>query len=135
MANSEFTVDIKSFIQDMNKYDAKTQKRFGHTLRAFADIVKTNQFNIIQRLKKKATAGMTPSQLAKLSKGRLQGSLEPTKKNWFTYEIGPRRVVYAWWIEEGDPSTRFSGYHYVRDSLKGIERRITAQLKRDIEQP
>lgn len=121
MAN--FTIDTKAAIQDFDKYNRGTQAKLLGTLATYAQVTSGEQKNILVRKVKKWT-------------GRLASSIYPTKKRDTEYEIGPDKVVYAWYIEAGSApgqNSSFKGYHYVRDSLKAIEKRFILALKKDVE--
>ena len=117
---SKFTLDVKSAVGDFRKYDKATQQRFAKSLAKQANVLKGNQWTSLHKQVKNWT-------------GRLGSSLSAKKAGKFTYEVGPDsdRVVYAWYIEAGLGT--FAGYHYVRDTLKSVERRLIASLKSDIQ--
>lgn len=116
---ASFTLDVKSAVGDFRKYDKVTQQRFSKTLATQAHVLKSNQWTHLHSQVKDWT-------------GRLGSSLSAKKAGKLTYEVGPSpHIVYAWYIEAGLGT--FAGYHYVRDTLKSIERRLIASLKGDIQ--
>lgn len=125
-SKSGITLNVKSAIGDFRKYDKATQQRFARTLGGFAFNVKDKQHSILKK-------GVLGNPTGKWT-GRLAGSLSPEKQNKFTWAIGTddSRVSYASWIEDGGRGG-FKGYHYIRNSLKGIKSKLTAALKKDID--
>ena len=117
---SEFKLDVKSAVGDFRKYDKATQRMFAKSLATMADVLIGNQWTSLHK------------HVIEWS-GTLGSSLSAKKAGKFTYEVGPDsdRVVYAWYIEAGLGT--FAGYHYVRDTLKSVERRLIVRLKSDIQ--
>ena len=116
------TLDVRSAVGDFDRYDQKTQQRFGRTLLTTAMLVESTQKAILRNRVKKWT-------------GRLASTISISKGDRFTRLVGPdvARAAYAAWIEWG--GGKFKGYHYVRDSVKKHRKGFINRLKKDIERP
>jgi len=113
-------LDTKKAIGDFRQYDKDTQKAFRRTLREFAGQISARQKEILRA----KVIDRTPW---------LELTVAPDRKKWWHYLIGPdtEKAVYAEWIETGGRGG-FKGYHYVRDSVKGMMPKLTKALKQDI---
>lgn len=111
-------IDTKSAIKDFDNYDRKTQRKLNKTLDTYSKLIRSTQWSILRNKVIKWT-------------GNLANSITIDKKE-NEREIGPKGVVYANWIEYGGRGG-FSGYHYMRDSLKQYKGKYFKQIKKDIE--
>jgi len=123
----EFSLDVKSAIADFEKYDAKTQKRFKHTMMEYAG-----------ELADKQRAYLLSK--AKTWNNNIGSTFSAGKWKRDHVEVGPGdRVAYAWFLEEGASRNQqargntFAGYHYVKTTLRLIKNAVTRALKKDIE--
>ena len=119
--DSLYIVNMKEVIGDFEKYDEKVQNGIKGAMQEAAVNIQSKQVGILRAKVIKWT-------------GNLASSIDVKRPDDLTREIGPdtRKAVYAAWIEYGGRGG-FTGYHYVRDSIKGVKPKLIAAVKRIIE--
>ena len=109
-------VNTSLFKADIEKYIAKTNLKLEKVLDDVSEQIKTNQQDILDRSVKNGT-------------GNLESSIDIIKeKN--DRKVGPdlNKAPYAPYVEYGHHS--FTGYHYVRDSIYGVQLKYEQEIKR-----
>jgi hypothetical protein len=116
-------INLKEVIGDFRKYDKKVQDGLYDALQEAAVKIQSKQVGILRAKVIRWT-------------GNLASSIDIKKPDKLTLTIGPDtgRAVYAAWIEYGGRGG-FKGYRYVRDSIKGVKPKLTAAIKRIIDNP
>ena len=121
MAKDSFEiVNLQEVIGDFRTYDKKTQQRIEDVMMDGAQQIRQNQVDKLRAKVVKWTGNLASSVF-----------IEKRGKSWIT---GPneKRAVYALWIEYGGKGG-FTGYKYVRDSIKGIKPKLDAAINKAIQ--
>ena len=122
-------INLKQVVGDFREYDRNTQKAFARTMAETANEVAQKQRDILDA----KTKNPTPLLILTVAEDR---------KKWWHIEVGPdtSKAVYAWYIEAGSTAAQkakgnmFKGYHYVKNSAKGLTKTLTKRIKVDMAQ-
>ena len=116
-----FTLKVS---KSLDSYITQVPTRQERVLDEAAIIVEKNQFRRLLTLVKNWT-------------GNLGNSIN-TVSSKRERRVGPNQSIapYAGKIEDGYPyDTAFTGYHYVRDSLRGVQLKFNNLIRRSLERP
>jgi len=112
----DIKIGNKSASSHFRNFESRLKIKTDKTMGTYANLIRASQWSILRNKVKEWT-------------GNLANSIIVTKTLKGRY-IGPKGVVYSRWIEYGGGV--FSGYHYIRDSIKKYETSYINQLKKDI---
>ena len=129
--SSRFTIDTRKAIGDINKYSTDTQRLIRAEMDTQAWTLSGEQEKFLYK-RVKAKPPILTNNL-----GSSIGVTSRDKNNWY---VGPdeKKVVYAWYIEEGAAASQrargntFSGYGYVKYTFRPMKKRITNALRKII---